>query len=279
LRRQLSGESGGSELATTAFDPRILELQAKLQEMLTRFTEVHPDVIALQEQIATLNAQKKAMQDRSAGSLRNSGTNLVTQNLQIAYNQTEVEAASLRTQLEDRITRIAELRRMVNVLPEVEAEYSRLNRDYGITKAQYEQLVQRLETAKISDDAGRSTESRIRVVEPPVRALSTVSPNRPLMLTMVFFLGLIGAAALAWLLSQIRPVVSSLAVIQKITDAPVLGTIGTVASAQQLESARRSRLTAIAGVAALTVGFLLTLGFTRLGEQVGRLVSNAVGLT
>jgi hypothetical protein len=99
------------------------------------------------------------------------------------------------------------------------------------------------------------------------------------MLTMVFFLGLSGAAALAWLLSQIRPVVSSLAAIQKITDAPVLGTIGSVVSGRQLDAARRERMTVIAGVAALTVGFLLTLGFTRLGEQAGRLVSNAMGLT
>jgi len=204
---------------------------------------------------------------------------LVSQNLQIAYNQSAVEEASLRTQLADRNTRIAELRRMVNVLPEVEAEYSRLNRDYGITKAQYEALVQRLETAKISDDAGRNTESRLRVVEPPVRPLSTVSPNRPLMLTTVFFLGLSGAMALAWLLSQIRPVIASLAAIQKITDAPVLGTIGSIVSPQQLASARRARLAVIVGVSALTVGFVLTLGFSRQGEQVGRVVSNAMGLT
>jgi len=279
LRRQLSSDSGGGELATVAIDTRILEAQTKLQEMLTRFTEAHPDVIALQEQIDTLNAQKKAIQDHSAGSGGGSGTNLVSQNLQIAYNQSAVEEASLRTQLADRNTRIAELRRMVNVLPEVEAEYSRLNRDYGITKAQYEALVQRLETAKISDDAGRNTESRLRVVEPPVRPLSTVSPNRPLMLTTVFFLGLSGAMALAWLLSQIRPVIASLAAIQKITDAPVLGTIGSIVSPQQLASARRARLAVIVGVSALTVGFVLTLGFSRQGEQVGRVVSNAMGLT
>ncbi|MDX1554543.1 MAG: glutaredoxin domain-containing protein, partial [Xanthomonadales bacterium] len=49
--------------------------------------------------------------------------------------------------------KIRELQKRVDTIPEVEAELTRLNRDYNVTKGQYESLVSRRETARLSEQA------------------------------------------------------------------------------------------------------------------------------
>jgi len=59
----------------------------------------------------------------------------------------------------------------------VEAELATLVRDYGVTKTQYEALLQRLQTAHLSNDADRSEDHRFKILEPPRAALNPVAPN------------------------------------------------------------------------------------------------------
>ncbi len=120
---------------------RIADTQAKLDDLLLRFTEKHPDVIALRQTLEDLKARQQA--DRRGPAPRRSGrgrrvglsSNPVFQSIQLQLNQAEVEMAALKGEIRDRQNRIADLRRLVNTAPEVEAEFARLNRDYDVDAA------------------------------------------------------------------------------------------------------------------------------------------------
>src|SRR5690606_37232984 len=157
LQRQLSGESpfvasggvtaaaaraGGGDTAS-----RIQDTQAKLEDLLLRFTDRHPDVVATRETLEQLKARHReeieALQrgDRSVAASAGASANPVYQSIHLSLNQTEVEIAALRGELADGQRKVAQLRQMVDTVPEVEAEFARLNRDYDVTRAQYTALV------------------------------------------------------------------------------------------------------------------------------------------
>jgi polysaccharide chain length determinant protein (PEP-CTERM system associated) len=234
LRTKLLGGDGSSSTSgsvETSVDARIVEVRTRLEELLLQYTEGHPDVVAMKETIAALEAQRvreiEALRaDRNAlGSARSSSTSLVLQNLQIALNDAELVIAAADSQLADHRARIQELRGMMNVLPEVEAELARLTRGYGSNQTQYQQLLLRLDSARLTDEADRSEDLKVKVIDPPVLPVFPASPKRGLLIIGVLMGGLGAAAGLAWLLAQMKPVFSNLRELRKLIEVPVLGSI------------------------------------------------------
>jgi polysaccharide chain length determinant protein (PEP-CTERM system associated) len=232
LRSKLLGGEGSSSTpgsVETSVDARIVEVRTRLEELLLQYTEQHPDVVAMKETIVALEAQRtreiEALRaNRNAlGSARSSSTSLVLQNLQIALNDVELMIAATDSQLADHRARIQELRGMMNELPEVEAELARLTRDYGSNQTQYRQLLQRLDSARLTDEADRSEDLKVKVIDPPVLPIFPASPKRGLLIVGVLMGGLGAAGGLAWLLAQLKPVFSNLRELRKVIELPVLG--------------------------------------------------------
>jgi polysaccharide chain length determinant protein (PEP-CTERM system associated) len=243
LQRQLSGEepfmfgfdqeskptqnTGSGDLAM-----RIRELERREEELLLRYTEEWPEVIAVRETIKEMKQkQEEELQrvrsgGRATGSLAQSlKTNPVYQGIRLDLNRVEVQIAELQRDIGQRQARVADLQRLVNSVPEVEAELARLNRDYEVTRGQYQQLVQRLETAKLSEDAEKTGVVSFQIIDPPVAAFKPVAPNRPLLLTGILILALGAALAAAYLLNQMRPVFFNVRMLADIMGLPVLGAV------------------------------------------------------
>jgi len=248
---------------------RVAVAQARLDDLLLRFTERHPDVVAAR---ATLE-QLKVRQNAEIAAVRNGdlsgavttglASNPVYQTSQVQLNQTDVEIAAARGELAEHERAEADLRRMVNTAPEVEAEFSRLNRDYDVTKLQYNALLDRLDKAKISEDAEKTGAVHFQVIDPPASPLEPVFPKRALLLVAVLFMGFGGGAGLAWLMSQLRPVFNRTSTLREMTDLPVLGSI----SVSIPERARREFKESVKSVcfsgASLLIVFCVVFTFQR----------------
>ena len=70
-------------------------------------------------------------------------------------------------------------------MPQVEAEFAQLNRDYDVQKQTYESLLARRESATMGKDVQDTGGAQFRVIDPPRVSPQPVAPNR---------LGLIGLA-------------------------------------------------------------------------------------
>ena len=274
LRQRLLGKhSRGESQMETSVDARLVESRRQLGELLLNYTQAHPDVIALKEVIAALEAQRQSEIESlrrnvdSLGSARTGSGNLVQQNLQIALNEVEVEVASLRAQAADRTARVETLRSEMTTLPEVEAELARLNRDYGTNRTQYDALLQRLESARLSEQAEKSQEVIFNIVEPPSMPVVPAAPNRTLLALAVLVAAFSAAAGVAYLLSLLRPVYFGEDQIREAFEGVLV--IGGVGLMRDAKTVRRERWTLFlygcAATALVIVLGLLLLGYRHWG--------------
>ena len=271
LQRQLNGEepflfgldqasqpaAGGEAGDITS---RIQELEARLQEMLLRYTEKHPEVVAVRATIAELQKRQEeeltrvAAGERATGALSSSlKTNPIYQGIEAELKRTGVQVAELRQDLAQRSQRVAGLKRLVDTVPEVEAELARLNRDYEITRTRYRELVERRETAKLSESAERQGSVKFQIIDPPSVGLKPVSPPRILMLVGVLLAALVGGVAIAYALNQIRPVYQNARILALKTGLPVLGVVSRTWAENQRAMARKSTMAFAAGVSLLAI--------------------------
>ena len=200
-------------------------------------------------------------------------SNPVYQGLEMELKRTQVLVAELRQELVQRQGKVAMLRRDVNTVPEVEAELARLNRDYDVTKQKYNELVQRRETASISEQADRTGTVKFEVLEPPAAALEQVAPDRPRLLALVMLAGLAFGGALCWLLNQLRPVFHSVRSLAQVTGVPVFAAVSRTWVAQFRQQRREELLKFSAATVLLFVAFGLVFLVQHAGaHQLQRLI-------
>jgi len=253
---------------------RIKETQARLDELMLRFTDKHPDVVAARENLVQLKLRREsemeALKRGDPGAIATSGVgaNPVYQSIQLALNQTDVEIASLRRELSGHQSKVAELRNMLDTMPQVEAEYARLNRDYDVTKANYTALVERLEKSRLGEQASTSGSVRFDVIEPPNADFNPVSPKRSLLVLGVL-LGSIGiGGGIAFLLHTLRPVFTSVKSLTEVTGLTVLGSVSMAWLEQQKHTRRNSYIRYAIAIGGLFVIGAVVLQLNRMGFRL-----------
>jgi hypothetical protein len=186
-------------------------------------------------------------------------SNPVYQQLRVSLGATEAELASLRPQLAQKQSAVAYLKRMVDTIPEVEAQLNRLNRDYDVVKRQYDALLQRLESARLSEEVQADNEQvTFDVIDPPRLPLFPSAPNRALLFPGVLLLAVLAGLGVAFVLNQHSPVYYSAQTLRQLTGLPVYGTVGLVRapgfSRQDLVFGATASVLLIAFVLLLLVG-------------------------
>lgn len=257
-------------LPPNSIDARIRDYQAALDEKLLDFTELHPDVIALREALDQLKA-RRAEQLAALGlegtdaELAALGASPVYQALQIAVNETAVDMATLRADIEDRTGRVAELQSLINEVPEVEAQLARLNRDYDVIYEQYVELVRSRETQGLTRKATDLDQVDFRIINPPLASPDPVAPPRTALFTVVLLAALFAGGALCYVLSQLRPVFGSSTALRAVTGLPVLGVV-TDGWVEQVKQARAKAARAFgSALVALIFIFAFVVVLGRLG--------------
>lgn len=291
LERQLRGESafvpsaavssgGGAGQGPADTASRIQETQARLDDLLLRFTEKHPDVTAAKQTLVDLKArQQQELEavrrgDAGAAAIAGAAANPVYQGIRIQLHDTDVQIAALRGELGDHRGNVADLRKALDTAPEVEAEFTRLTRDYDVTQTQYNNLLQRLEQARVSEDAQQTGIVDFQIVDPPSAPFNPVFPTRPVLLAAVLFLALAVGTGVAWLLCKLRPVFNHSRSLAEITGLPVIGVVSLAWIERHRSALRRDylRYATVGGLLILATGLI-----TVMHEPGSRLVQRLMG--
>lgn len=241
LRRQLAAEdpyipeategTGGMSLTGTSSDQTVRDLEAQRSQLLLAYTERHPDVVAISEQLTQL--YKKQEEERAALARGGSGiegaanaNNPVYQSVQIALNECGVRIAALRSQLSQQQRIVAELNNQINTIPEVEARYAELTRDYSQYQSLYDELLEQRERERLATAGEDRDIVTFNITEPPAAGLEPVAPLRGLFLGGVLVVGLGFGTVLAWLINQLNPVFHDARSLRAFAHRPVLGVVG-----------------------------------------------------
>ena len=241
--------SGDAQLAF--LDARLRETESRLNDLLLNYTDRHPDVVGLRKLGADFRAQRAARLEALA---RTDGAQAVPltplrQQLAIEVAQADAQVASLQARVEEYGARVRELEQKIDTVPAVEAELSRLNRDYAVNKQQYDELLQRREQAWMAQEADqRADEVKVKIIEPPRVPLLPAGPHRLLLASLVLISGLALGAAACGFLVQLDPRVVDEPDLRELTGLPVLGAIGLVAEAGREASQARELLVFVAAL-------------------------------
>jgi len=246
----------------TEIDARLDAQRRSLDDLLRRYTDEHPDVIAARRMIAQLEAQKRQQEAErakaAAKGARVSATNPVYQRLRISLAEAEANVASLRSQLSGQQERLDQIKATASRVPQAEAELAQLNRDYDIMRKQYDMLVSRREAASLGLKIDQSKSmAEYRLVEPPRVPAKAAFPDRTVLAVLAMLAALAAGGGAAFGMGKLYPTFDTPEALQVFAKRPVLGSVSRHLS-RAAERAQRFDVIRLAGA----MGVFLALNVT-----------------
>ena len=226
--------NGGGEavqnIVSTSYDSRLNEMQNVLDQMRVKYTDKHPSIIQLKENIEgiktlRLKEQNDIIKRASQGALafsndNNKNESTAVQDFAMIMNQLESERDALLARREKMVEKYEHLNNEMSNMPEIEARLAGLHRDYNTNKKIYETFLNRRESAIISTEADEKTQQvKFKVIEPPREAISPVGPPRIILYLMIFIFSTVIGLVLAFLSSQTTARITGYTHLAKIVDA------------------------------------------------------------
>jgi polysaccharide chain length determinant protein (PEP-CTERM system associated) len=216
---------------------RLQEAEEQLRVLLLKDTEQHPDVIAQKKLIEALRAEQARRPAASANSAPStaagsrSASNPVYEQLRLKLVEADTNLLSLERQRDEAVRYRDRLEKMQRDQPGLIAEYQNLDRDYGVLRKNYEELLARLQSANIAQAADTQADKvKLQVIDPPEVPRLPASPNRLLLFTGVLMAGLGGGIAAPVLLGQLDQSFIAAEDLRRI-GRPVLGGISLLGGA------------------------------------------------
>lgn len=235
----------------------LAQAQADLAAARARgWTADHPDVIALQRQIAALRAQGAGSPAAVAGSVPNPAyTSLRSMQAERAATAQALQARKAQIQAD-----INSMTAKQITEPGLATEQEKLVRDYDVFKNQYDKLLSDREEVRLRGDVqSEATGTTFRVIDPPGVPGSPASPNRPLLLAGVLIAGIGAGVGAAFAMGQLWTTYPNAQKLSKAAGVPVLGAVTERLNPAQLLDRRRKIKMFAGGCAALGVGCLLLI--------------------
>jgi polysaccharide chain length determinant protein (PEP-CTERM system associated) len=219
---------GGARLPPA--QARVIQLQQQLADARAQYTEKHPEIQRLREELET--AKKDAAAERS----QPQSDRLQQLQLDPAYRQLAADRETARLRVADLQRAEAQLRAQVAMYqsrvesaPMVEQQLISLQRDYDLEKQQYTALTGKKQSAELAENLERGNAGeQFKVLNAASLPHDPESPNalRLLLLSVVLGIGLGGAAAIAR--EYFDRSVHDVRALQNEFDVPVLAEISRI---------------------------------------------------
>ncbi|MDP2809138.1 MAG: GNVR domain-containing protein [Rhodocyclaceae bacterium] len=260
-----AGAAAANVIMVPEIDGRLDTVKRKLDSLLQQFTDQHPDVRGTRRIIEELEEQKKqeiANRRKLAASAPSLQMNSdpVSQSLRTSLANSEAQVAALHARVSEYERRYFGTMNKARLMPKVEAEYAQLSRDYGIIKKNYDSLVERRESASISEGmAAMSGVADFRLIDPPRASQTPVAPNRLVILPLALLVSLAVGLAGSFAASQLRPTFFDAHTLGEVSGLPLLGTVSRVVTPTVRQRERKDRSRFIAGLGSLVAAYIAAM--------------------
>jgi len=253
---QGSAKAGdGTTMGLPGIDQELDKLKSDLADLRSRYTDQHPDVRKMKQQIAQTEKVRSqllaALKDKPSSTSDNSDSSSVGQNLdptqaamllqvqsQLRSNQVEIAnrertIAELKTKMEDYQGRL-------NQEPVREQQLADLTRGYEQSKATYDDLLKRKnESAMATNMELLQQGERFRILDPPSFPQKPVFPNRLKFCGMGLAIGLALGVVVAGTFEMMDDRLYSEKEIKKLLPADIIAEIPAIVTVADLEDSRK----------------------------------------
>jgi len=279
LQKQLSGEAAItiSQSKEGQYRAKIAEFQAMLETLRLDYQETYPDIIKLKHQIEDLKSSMNAeIQTRKEAKTHaaSSGTSYIDESILLnpIYQQLRSDASSTETHIATLHARMAEMNKMLENeflrakrIHGGEAELAKLTRDYDVNQEIYQDLLRRMERARVSKNLDKENQGLTFKIQEPAKIPLLPTGVRFLHFALAgLVLGLAVPVGLVYVLLQIDPRVRFSQVISKDLGIPVLAEINIISSRSDDRKIRINMLILSIGtlMVLLIYGYVSWLKFT-----------------
>lgn len=209
----------------------LAQAQGELASMRARgFTDSHPDVIAIRNQIANL----RSLGGGSSGGGGYKTPNPAYSSLQSMRAEREAAVTALQARKSALQSDMAQLAAKQTAEPGVAAEYQRINRDYEVKKEQYDKLLANRDQIRLRGQVETQTDAvQFRVVKEPSFSNVPAAPNRPLLLAAVLIAGIGAGIGTAFALGHLQTSFPTAAKLERASGLPVIGSISQMLTGEE----------------------------------------------
>jgi hypothetical protein len=177
---------------------RLLAMQAQLGQLRARYSDRHPDVRRVQNEIVELTVLIAA-EDLASGQngehvsgVKKAAFNPVYTQLQIQLEEIKADMAVLKVEKAEYEEELIEYQRRVGMTPLVEKEWLILERDRESAQTRFNDLSSQVQTmASAAEMEKRELGGRLSIGQPPLIPLKPYKPNIPIIIGASVFMGLL----------------------------------------------------------------------------------------
>jgi polysaccharide chain length determinant protein (PEP-CTERM system associated) len=174
------GDDASGNAGAMGADQKLEALRVQLAELKAKYTDEHPDVVKLQQQIT----ETERLRDKMAADPAKYGAGgddrispLAQLSSQLKANQLQMQSAD--KQIASLQQKIGDYQARLNMTPLREQQMSDLTRDYEQSKANYESLLaKQMQSSLATNLEKRQQGEQFRIIDPPSMPIKPVSPNR-----------------------------------------------------------------------------------------------------
>lgn len=247
IKKQLSGQEKISHIQTKTVNPlvdklsaRIGEMQIQLAELYSKkYTDKHPLVITLKKQIERAKEQLK-VELKADLTVEKTDLNPVYQDLEKQLRDIEANIDTLEAK-EAKLTEMSSRYSHLTLdVPAKEQELTKLTRDTNVNQSIYAMLLQKLETANISQRLETSQKgTRFRVVNAARLPIEPIKPNKRVIAMLGLIIGSMLGFGAVFLGEYTDHSFRSLEDAEAFLEIPSLGSISKIITEFELTEAQR----------------------------------------
>ena len=204
LQKQITGEK---ELTVALVsregspESRLNYLDNQLMLLMSKYTDSYPEVIKVKGEIEELQkqiAQTSTVERNTSGGAEVRALNPIYRQIKEELQRTDTEIESLSARMDELAKQQDVGRKVLGQFPKEQEEWTRLQRDRGVYQRIYDDLLQKLENARVSRNMELDDKStRYQVVDPPLLPRTPVAPNRVILIIAGLALGIAAGTGVA----------------------------------------------------------------------------------
>jgi polysaccharide chain length determinant protein (PEP-CTERM system associated) len=232
------------------------ELRLQMAQMVTRYSDRHPDVMRLQGEISELEKKMKGV-DTGTGGQSPDNPAYITLRAQLVSTQIEID--SLRRQIADLQNTAREFRRRISVTPTIEQEFNELMSQRTSTLAKFNDLTSKLMEAKVATGLEKEQKGeRFTLIEPPRLPTKPFKPNRLAIMAIGIVLGVGAGVGFAALREFSDDAVHGAGQLESFFRFPVLAGIPEIITAADVRQKKVKKMVfALSAAGAVAAGILV----------------------
>jgi len=274
---QKTAENMIDDISTDATDPkttpayaelvkRKADLQGEYQRLLSEYTKKHPDVVAKEAQIESVNKEMEIMVadwkqriDEKRKKLENR-PDLQVNAMKLEIRNLDAEIGRQQRLQGETEKQIAAISDRINAVPGAEVALTALDREYETKKTAYDKLLDEQQKIALSADAATGMQAQgIQVIDAANLPTKPVAPKRFMLIALAIAVGLgLGLLLVAVIEIPLLLTIQTTEDARHYTGLPVLIAVPELMTPQEARALpRRRRLLLAAGVIATIVSIPL----------------------